>query len=442
MNPIAVWQRYWFPAVPVRRIAVYRLVIAAFAFIDVTVVSGFISRYSHVSQEFYKPLYILRIMGHHFQVSPAVTTALHIVLAITLAMALIGLYTRVALIISAPLYLWWFATYYSYGAVQHGRIIVVISLVVLAIAPAGRALSVDAIRLRSRRAVAGAALPAPLNETDPLAGWSMRVIMILVVAAYTLAAYAKVHTSGLGWATSGALQRLIIEKHTPAGMWLSHYPEIVKLMQVLTLIMEGTTAIVLFRGRIRDLYFLSLAMFHVGTLVLTNINFLGLMVGYLAFYDLEVGAARISAFAGRLSRAKPVDVIYDSDCGLCVRAVTVLKSLDWFGAISARPGPAGIPAMRAIYRGHVSEGYDAFRQVARVVPVLWLALPFAYLPPVAALGHRAYAWVAAHRSTSGACGVGPDAACTVPGHDHAAVVGSVDDGLGGSNATIAGRDRA
>jgi predicted DCC family thiol-disulfide oxidoreductase YuxK len=408
------WQRFWFPAVPVRRLAIYRIVIATFAFFDVTVVSGFISRYSSVSHEFYKPLYVLRLGGHDLHVSPGATSVLHVVLAVALAMAIFGLYTRVALLISAPLYLWWFGTYYSFGAVQHGRIMVLISLMVMLVAPAGRAFSIDAIRLRARRAGAGVPIPPPLNETDQLAGWALRVIMILVVAAYTLAAYAKIHTSGLGWATSGALQRLIVEKHTPAGNWLAHYPTIVKSMQVLTLFMEATTAVVLLRGRIRDFYFLALAGFHTGTLVLTNINFLGLMVGYLAFYDLEVGVARVGAFVRKRVRVKPVEMVYDADCGLCARAITSLLALDWLHAITVRPGPPGLSAMRATRGGRTSEGYAAVREAAHVVPALWPTLVVAYLPPVEALGRRVYAWVADHRSTSGSCGVGPDAACAVP----------------------------
>jgi hypothetical protein len=403
----SVWQRYWFPAVPIRRLAVYRIVVTAFAFIDITVVSGFISHYSRVSHEFYKPLYVLRLGGHNFHVGPTTTSALHVILAVTLFMALIGLYTRAALLISAPLYLWWFGTYYSFGAVQHGRIIVVLSLFVMLIAPSGRAFSVDAIRLRARQTHAGLEIPPPLNENDPLAGWALRVIMIVVVAAYTLACYAKLHTSGIGWATSGALERLMIEKRTPVGLWLAHYPTIVKAMQVLTLFMEGTTAIVLFRGRIRDFYFVSLAMFHIGTVILLNINFLGLMVGYLAFYDLELGAERVGAFVRRKVHVSPVDLVYDADCGLCVRAIATVLSLDWLRAITARPGPAGLSAMRATRRGRTSEGYAAFRETAHVVPALMPTLLVAYLPPVAAVGRRTYSWVAAHRSTDGSCAVDP-----------------------------------
>jgi predicted DCC family thiol-disulfide oxidoreductase YuxK len=408
---VSIWQRYWFPAVPVRRVAIYRIVVATFAFIDITVVSGYMSRYSGVSLQFYKPLRIIRIFGSALPFSPAVTTALHILLSVTLAMAIVGLFTRVALLIAAPLYLWWFATFYSFGNIQHGRIIVALSLFALLVAPAGRALSVDAIRLRARQARAGAPLPAPLNETDPLAGWSLRVIMILVVAAYTLAAYAKIHTSGLGWATSGALERVIVEKHTATGMWLSHYPVIVKSMQALTLFMEGTTAIVLLRGRIRDLYFLALAFFHIGTLVLLNINFLGLMVGYLAFYDLELGAARVAAVARRKTRIAAIAFTYDAGCGLCARAMSIVQSLDWLGRVTVTPAESDLIAVKATRRGQDFEGYAAFREAAKVVPLLWPALAVAYLRPVAALGERVYGWVARHRATSGACGVGTDSSC-------------------------------
>jgi predicted DCC family thiol-disulfide oxidoreductase YuxK len=408
-----VWQRFWLTSVPVRRIAVYRWVIAAFALVDITVVSGWISHYSSTPLIFYKPLKLLHVLGDP-HVGPVATSVLHVVLAVALVFALVGLYTRVALFIAAPLYLWWFLTYYSYGNIQHGRIIVVISLFVLLLAPAGRAFSIDAVRLRAKRARPGEPLPAPLNENDPLAGWALRVIMILVVAAYTLAAYAKIHTSGFGWATSGALQRVLLEKHTPVGMWFAHYPVIVKGMQAMTLFMEATTAIVLLRGRIRDLYFVSLAGFHIGTILLLNINFLGLMVGYFAFYDLEVGAARLGALVRRTFRVSPVELVYDADCSLCVRSIVVVKSLDWLNAITLRPGPAGLSAMRATRQGRTTEGYVAFREAAHAVPVLWPALLLAYLPPVAALGRRRYTWVAYHRSTDGHCGVGEDAACAVP----------------------------
>ena len=409
----AAWQRFWFRPVPVRRVAIYRIAVGLYAFFDIVIVSGFISHYSRTSTQFYKPLRVLGLFGSVLPLSPQATTALHIVLAVALAMVVLGVFTRIALIVAAPLYLWWFATFYSFGAVQHGRIIVIMSLFVLIIAPAGRALSIDAIRMRARRVRAGTGVPAVIEEVDPLAGWALRVVMIMIVAAYTLAAYAKLHTSGLGWATSGALERVIIEKNTSLGIWVSHYPTVVRAMQFLTLCMEATTAVVLFRGRIRDFYFLSLGAFHLGTILLLNINFLGLMIGYLAFYDLEIGADRVGAYVRRVVHVSPVDLVYDSDCGLCVRVISSILSLDWLRAISARPGPPGLSAMRATRRGRTSEGYAAFRETAHVVPALTPTLLLAYLPPVAGLGRRVYGWVASHRSIAGACVVAPDASPAV-----------------------------
>ncbi|HEY0870422.1 MAG TPA: hypothetical protein VGD55_08485, partial [Acidothermaceae bacterium] len=69
-----------------------------------------------------------------------------------------------------------------------------------------------------------------------------------------------------------------------------------------------------------------------------------------------------------------------------------------------------LSAMRATRRGRTSEGYAAFRETAHVVPALTPTLLVAYLPPVAALGRKAYAWVAAHRSTTGSCAVEPGGA--------------------------------
>jgi hypothetical protein len=51
-------------------------------------------------------------------------------------------------------------------------------------------------------------------------------------------------------------------------------------------------------------------------------------------------------------------------------------------------------------RGGVSAGFDAYRSVAWVLPLGWLALPFLYLPGMAAIGRRLYRFVASRRSTA------------------------------------------
>jgi len=295
------WQAFWFPAVPVRRLAVFRIVMTTYAFFDIWLVSGFISRYSRVDDQFYRALVILTPFP---RLGPRLTSLIYAVLFVSLALAVVGCFTRPALWVAAPLYLWWWGTYYSFGAVHHGRITVVVALFVLAVGPSGHAYSVDSWRARRRAARLGAAPPAT-DERDELAGWALRVMMVLVVGAYVLAAYSKLRVTGPGWVRGGALEAVMIKNGTPAAMLLVRHLWLVHGMAVLTLLLEGTAWLLFFRGRIRDAYVVAAVLFHIGTLLVLNISFLGLVAAYLAFYDLEVGVDRIGAWLRRRSRTEP-----------------------------------------------------------------------------------------------------------------------------------------
>jgi hypothetical protein len=291
MSLVQRWQAFWFPAVPVRRLAVFRIVMTTYALFDIWLVSGFISRYSRVDDQFYNALVPLQPFP---RLGPALTSAVHAVLVVSLALALVGCFTRTALWIAAPLYLWWWGTYYSFGAVHHGRITVVVALFVLAVAPSGGAYSVDSWLARRRAARLGA--PASAAGRDELAGWALRVMMVLVVGAYLLAAYSKLRVTGPGWVKGGALEAVMIKNGTPAAMLLVRHLWLVYAMAALTLVLEGTAWLLFFRGRIRDAYVVAAVLFHIGTLLVLNISFLGLVAAYLAFYDLEVGVDRVGAW--------------------------------------------------------------------------------------------------------------------------------------------------
>ena len=56
--------------------------------------------------------------------------------------------------------------------------------------------------------------------------------------------------------------------------------------------------------------------------------------------------------------------------------------------------------------GRIFTGYDAYRQLAWVLPATWLLLPILYLPPVRWVGWKAYRHIASHRHDAG-CDVVP-----------------------------------
>jgi predicted DCC family thiol-disulfide oxidoreductase YuxK len=112
-----------------------------------------------------------------------------------------------------------------------------------------------------------------------------------------------------------------------------------------------------------------------------------------------------------------LDVIYDGQCGFCVRSLRICRALDVRGQlrfhdanarqmISARfPELAGADFEHAMFSvtadRSVHRGFFAFRQVALESPLMWIALPVLYAPGSGWLGPKIYGWVARNRRRFG-----------------------------------------
>jgi predicted DCC family thiol-disulfide oxidoreductase YuxK len=127
-----------------------------------------------------------------------------------------------------------------------------------------------------------------------------------------------------------------------------------------------------------------------------------------------------------------LDVIYDGQCGFCVRALRICRALDVGGAlrvhdanlrqeVEARfPEMAGADVERAMFvvtpDRRVHRGFFAFRRIALEAPLMWPLLALLYFPGSRRLGPRVYAWVARNRHRFGCgsdvCDLPPDASGT------------------------------
>lgn len=106
-------------------------------------------------------------------------------------------------------------------------------------------------------------------------------------------------------------------------------------------------------------------------------------------------------------------LLYDGQCGLCIRSVKRLQAMDCFGAVQpvdfhtvpdvATLHPDLTPErcrsrMQLIEpSGRLSEGFLSVRRLSWRLPWLWPLLPFVYLPGAAWVGQRVYDWVATRR---------------------------------------------
>jgi uncharacterized membrane protein YphA (DoxX/SURF4 family) len=181
------WQAFWFRPVPVRRLAVLRILVAVYVVQDL-LLSHWMLRYATVAEEFYEPIHIIRLLSLP-RLGAEALTALYVVLIAAALCALVGLATRPALTAAAPLYIYWYATFYSYGEVSNSRTAIAVALIVLAIAPAGRAYSLDSVLARRRG--------KPLAEEESeIAGWAFQVLTLLLVYMYFFAGLTKLRVTG------------------------------------------------------------------------------------------------------------------------------------------------------------------------------------------------------------------------------------------------------
>ncbi|MHB8384827.1 MAG: thiol-disulfide oxidoreductase DCC family protein, partial [Candidatus Binataceae bacterium] len=148
--------------------------------------------------------------------------------------------------------------------------------------------------------------------------------------------------------------------------------------------------------------------FHAGNGALLGIWFTTLITAYVAMVDWTWLARRALKIAGQ----EQVLVLYDGSCELCRRTIAILKTFDMCGALVPVPGLSDDPRrlanpeitdamlLRDLYTvgsGGVAAGYDAYKTMTAVIPVLWPLSLIMRLPPIAAIGTRIYRGVAESR---------------------------------------------
>jgi predicted DCC family thiol-disulfide oxidoreductase YuxK len=117
-----------------------------------------------------------------------------------------------------------------------------------------------------------------------------------------------------------------------------------------------------------------------------------------------------------MSTGKTIDVIFDEQCGFCIRSLRVVRALDIRGALrfhdANRPetlelfpelrGAALAEAMYARVQGEPPHrGFYAFRRILWSSPIMWALIPLFYFPGVNFAGERVYALVARNRKNLG-----------------------------------------
>ena len=170
-NPFLRW---FMPAVPLARVAVFRVFIYVFIIIDVLTISGDVIAHGW-TPEFYQPLWLARFL--HI---PAVSVlGAQILLALIIVFSLLaaaGIFQRISgWAVAITFGAWMFYTQ-GYGYVAHDHMALVIAAFVLP--------TIGAARFRD------------VGTASARAGWALRVVQIAVVLTYFYSVLMKWIASG------------------------------------------------------------------------------------------------------------------------------------------------------------------------------------------------------------------------------------------------------
>jgi uncharacterized protein (TIGR03000 family) len=138
-----------------------------------------------------------------------------------------------------------------------------------------------------------------------------------------------------------------------------------------------------------------------------------MIVANLSFVSSDVAHEVVAAFR---RRRRPITVVFDGACNLCVRSMSVIKAIDIGDRINVvdfnRREPQAIHplltreaclgALQVIVRDggrpRLLLGFWGFRAIARRLWLLWPVVPLLYIPGTGLLGPALYGIVARNRS--------------------------------------------
>jgi len=281
-------------------------------------------------------------------------------------------------------------------------------LLLLCLAPIGRAMSLD--RVRAVRAAKLKDLTATLPPyASPWTGACTRLMQVQMAVLFFYSGVGKI--AGEDWWNGDAVW-IVFTTHEHYSKFIldvlaSHY-WIVNLATYGTILIEIAFPFLIWQRATRPYLLVAALFLHAQFAVLMGLIYFSFVMamGHMSFVRPE-WLARLGAWWKR--RTGPMEMIYDGRCGFCVRSMAGFLAYDGLGQIAVRdfrtnPSPVVSDAQmeKALHLvlpdGRALPGFEAYRYVVLRVPGLWWMIPFFYVPVISRLvGRPVYNWIAANR---------------------------------------------
>jgi len=293
-------------------------------------------------------------------------------------------------------------------AIPYGvDIVLACLLLIFCVAPVGRAMSLD--RVRAVRAAKRENLDAaPPSYTSPWAGACTRLMQIQMAVLFF---YSGLSKRADDWWNGDAIWLVFTtnEYYDPLIVdLLARQYWLVNFATFATILIEVSYPFLIWQRRTRP-YLLGAAIFlHLQFAIFLGLFYFAfvMIMGHLIFMRPEWWQ-RLGAWWKR--KVGDMEMIYDGNCGFCVRSMAWLLAFDGLRQIKIRdfrttPSAVVTNAQmeKALYLvrpdGRALPGFEAYRYLALRVPGLWWLVPLFYVPLLSRLfGRPIYNWVAANR---------------------------------------------
>jgi hypothetical protein len=272
------WNAYWFPTTSTMPLAICRiLMVAAQLYWRITSMD---EQYNLVAKNsaFIDPQLLIRAVSAVVPRTVLFTpSGLHVFYWITLVagvLALVGLFTRTSLFVFA-LANWIFVAHlYSYADFHHPEAVFSILLMLLAFAPSGDRLSVDALLRRWKSRAAGGTVRA--GESD-MAMWPLKTAHALMALTYFSTGLTKMVFGGLAWMNGYTLQGYLLadglRRNLPLGLWVAQHHTLSVLLSIGTVVFELFFFVSLFWRRGAPFFLLGALFFQIGLLLTAGHKF-------------------------------------------------------------------------------------------------------------------------------------------------------------------------
>ncbi len=282
---------------PAARLGAFRFAVGAFALCYLILSSPTLTSVARLASWEFAPVGLSTVLSAPL---PYAVVVVALVAALPLGVAFtVGYRFRWCAPAFAVALLWVTSYRSSFGMIFHTENLLVLHVLLLGLAPAADALSLDARR--------GRATPAD----DDRYARVLQLACALTVATYFVAGVAKLKLGGFGWLEGEQLRVQIaydnlrkIELGRSAsalGVWFVRHPQLFPPLAVLTLLVELGAPLVLLSRRLALIWALAAWSFHVGVAALMHISFPYPLswVPYLAFFRLESWPGKLVALRAR-----------------------------------------------------------------------------------------------------------------------------------------------